>query len=57
MPHTKDFNKLFASVKNEYLGKKVKPKYQEKYGKTYDKKEVKSVAYAIAKSRGVKIDK
>lgn len=56
MPHTLGFNKLFASVKKEYLGKKVKPKYQKKYGKTYDKKEVKQVAFAIAKSRGVKID-
>ena len=57
MPHTQKFNELFASVKKEYLGKKVKPKYQKKYGKTYDKKEVKSVAFAIANSRGIKIDK
>jgi hypothetical protein len=56
MPTSKAFNKLFKNVNNTYLGKKVKPKYQKDYGKTYDKKEVKSVAIRIAKSRGIKYD-
>ena len=57
MPHSKAFNEIFKNVKKEYLGKPVPEKYQFKYGKTFDKKEVKSVAFAIAKSRGIKIDK
>ena len=44
------------NVKETYLGMPVKKKYQGQYGKTYDKQEIKSVAFAIAKSRGVKID-
>jgi hypothetical protein len=57
MTKTKDFNKLFESVKKTYLGKPVKKKYQSQYGKKYDKNEIKSVAIAIAKSRGIKIDR
>ena len=57
MPYTKDFTKLLGSVKKTYLGKKVPKKYQSQYGKRYDKEEVKSLSYAIAKSKGIKIDK
>jgi len=57
MPYTKQFKKLLDSVKETYLKKKVPQKYKNKYGKVYDKKEIKLVAYAIAKSRGIKIDK
>jgi len=57
MPQTKDFTRLLGSVKKTYLGKKVPSKYQNKYGKRYDKEEVKSFAYAIAKSKGIKIDR
>lgn len=57
MPHTKAFLKLEKAVKKQYLGKKVPPRFQKKYGKKYDKAEVKSVAFAIAKSKGIKIDK
>ena len=56
MPTSKDFNKLLGNVKREYLGKPVPMQYQNRYGKTYGSKDVKSVAYAIAKSRGIKID-
>ena len=56
MPYTKEFLELWDSVENTYLGKSVKKKYQKMYGKTYDKEEVKSVAFAIAKSRGIPID-
>lgn len=56
MPHTKDFKKILGSVKHTYLGKPVKAMYQNKYGKRYDSKEVKSVAYAIARSRGIATD-
>lgn len=55
MPKTKEFIKLSKSVKSQYLGEPVSGKYRKKYGKRYDKKEVKNVAYAIAKSRGIKI--
>ena len=57
MPKTKDFTKLLSSVKKQYLGKKVPSKYQCQYGKRYDKEEVKSVSYAIARSKGIKIDR
>lgn len=55
MPKSKSFNKLMQAVKHTYLGKPVSMKYQKRYGKRYDSKEVKSVAYAIAKSRGIKV--
>lgn len=57
MPHTKGFLSLMNSMEDTYLGKPVKKQYQKKYGKKYDKDEVKSFAYAVAKSRGIKIDK
>lgn len=56
MPKTKDFKKLLKNVEHTYLGKPVKKQYQEKYGKFYDENEIESVAYAIARSRGIKID-
>ena len=55
MPFTKGFKELLGAVKGQYLNEKVPKKYQDKYGKTYDSKEVKSVAFAIAKSKGIKI--
>ena len=54
MPKSKAFEELYKSVKQTYLGKSVSPKYRDKYGTKYDKKEVKSVAIAIAKSRGIR---
>lgn len=56
MTHTKEFNQLLASTRKQYLHKDVPAKYRNKYGKKYDSKEIKSVAYAIAKSRRIKID-
>ena len=57
MPQTKEFIKLQKAVKKQYLGKPVPKKYQSKYGKKYDLKEVKGVGYAIAKTKGIKIHK
>ena len=57
MPHSKVFKELLKNMETEYTGKKVPKKFQAKYGKVYDKKETKSVAYAIAKSRKIKINK
>jgi hypothetical protein len=57
MPITPAFKKLYKSVEKQYLYKDVPSKFKSKYGKKYDKKEVKSVAIAIAKSRNIKIDK
>ena len=54
MPETKAFKELYSSVKKTYLGKPVKAEYRAKYGKKYDLKEVKSVAIAIAKTRGLR---
>ncbi len=57
MPLTKGFKKLLKDLEGEYLGKKVPKKYQKRYGKRYDKNEIKGLGYAIAKSKGIKIDK
>ena len=57
MPHTKEFKSLWKSAEKSYLYKDVPSKYRKEYGKKYDKEEVKSVAFKIARSRGVKIDK
>lgn len=57
MPLTKEFKELVESTKHQYLGKKVPKKYQNKYGRVYDLNETKSIAYAIAKSKGIKIDR
>ncbi|MFW6130032.1 MAG: hypothetical protein ACOC56_02535 [Atribacterota bacterium] len=56
MPKTKQFIKLEKAVKKQYLGKKVPVQFQKRYGKKYGLKDVKSVAYAIAKRRKIKID-
>lgn len=56
MPKTKDFKKLLKNVKKTYLGKPVKKKYTKRYGKIYDLDEIESIAYGIAKSRGIKIE-
>jgi len=56
MPRTKEFIKLQKAIKAEYLGKPVPKKYQKRYGKRYDLKDVKSLAFAIAKTKKIKID-
>lgn len=57
MPKTKEFHKIERSLSLEYLGKKVPTKYQDRYGKVYDKKDIKSFSYAVAKSRGIKTER
>ena len=57
MPKTKQFGKLFRSVKRQYLGRPVPKQYQKRYGKVYGKKDVTGFSYAIAKSRGIRIDR
>jgi hypothetical protein len=57
MPHSKVFRELLKNLEKEYLGKPVPKKYQKKFGKRYDKDEIKSLGYAVAKSRKIKIDK
>lgn len=54
MPKSKAFNKLKKNVVKFYSGKKVPKEYQKTYGKRYSKKEAMSIAFAIAKSRGIK---
>ena len=55
MPVTKAFKELSKSVKHQYLGKTVPREYRNKYGSRYSKKDVRSLSYAIAKAKGVKI--
>jgi hypothetical protein len=56
MPLTKDFKHLLKNMEGEYLNKPVPKEYQHVYGKRYSKSEVKSFGYAVAKSKGIKID-
>jgi hypothetical protein len=57
MPYTYDFKKLKARVERDYLGKPVPTIYVKRYGKKYNKKDILPLSYAIAKSRGIQIDK
>jgi hypothetical protein len=57
MPESKKVKKLLKSTEEYYKGKKVPAKYQKKYGKTYDKKEARSIGFAIAKKQGWKVNK
>ena len=49
--------KLKRIFEETYTGKKVPKKYQKKYGKTYDENDIESLSYAIANSKGLKIDR
>jgi hypothetical protein len=42
------FERLAKKVASAYKGKKVKPKYQKQYGKTYSASEAKEVGNKIA---------
>ena len=57
MPFTNDFKKLLGSVKETYLGEDVPRQYKKRYGKIYNKKDIKPLAISIAKSKKIKIDK
>ena len=57
MPYTKEFIKLLINLEKEYLGKPVPKEYQARYGKIYDEDEIKSMGFAIAKSKGIRIEK
>jgi len=56
MPYTKTFKELLKSTKETYLGKPLRRRDKKKYGKKYDLNETKQIAFAIAKSKGIKID-
>jgi hypothetical protein len=56
MPYSREFLSLLINLEKEYLGKPVPREYQKKYGKYYEENEIKSMGFAIAKSRGIKID-
>lgn len=57
MPKTLAFKKLRNALDKEYMGKVVPEKYQARYGKRYDDQDIDKFAYAVARSRGIKIDK
>jgi len=57
MPYTKEFRKLLRNVRKTYSGKPVKKKYKGRYGLKYESEEMEDIAYAIAKSRNISIDK
>lgn len=57
MPYTYEFKKLRERINREYLGKPVPTRYVKTYGKKYNQKDMLPLTYAIAKSRGIQIDK
>ncbi len=50
------FNEKSTVIAKKFEGKKVEPKYQKEYGKTYDKAEAKEVGNKIAGSMKAKYD-
>jgi len=50
------FKQKATAIAKNFEGKKVKPKYQKEYGKTYDKAEAKEVGNKIAGSQKAKYD-
>ena len=50
------FNEKATAIAKNFEGKKVEPKYQKEYGKTYDKAEAKEVGNKIAGSQKAKYD-
>jgi hypothetical protein len=50
------FKEKSTAIAKNFEGKKVKPKYQKEYGKTYDKAEAKEVGNKIAGSQKAKYD-
>lgn len=54
MPESKAFKKLKGSLMKQYLNDKVPKEYQSRYGKRYDKKDIKSFAFAVARKKGIK---
>lgn len=57
MPKTQAFKKIKASLTSQYLNKPVPQQYQNRYGKRYDKSDIESFTYAVARSKGIKIDR
>lgn len=45
------------NVEDTYLGDTVPKQFRNIYGKIYNKKDIKPLSFAIAKSRGIKIEK
>jgi len=56
MPKSKQFKEILKNVRKTYLGKSVPLEYRNRYGKIYDKDEIESIAFAIAKKNRIKID-
>jgi hypothetical protein len=50
------FKEKATAIAKNFEGKKVEPKYQKEYGKTYDKAEAKEVGNKIAGSQKAKYD-
>lgn len=43
--------KVKASLRENYLGKRVPVAYQKRYGKEYDEKDIDAFAYAVVRKR------
>lgn len=57
MTLTREFKKLLENTKRDYLGKPVPTRFQKLYGKKYNIKDIKPKSHALAKIRGIQIEK
>lgn len=56
MPFTKKFKSLIENLEETKIGKKVPKNLQPRFGKVFDKDEIVSLAFGIARSKNIKID-
>jgi len=57
MTFTKEFQRLRERVNRDYLGKSVQANSIKTYGVKYNQKDILPLTKALAKTRGIQIDK
>ena len=56
MPFSKKFKSLISNLEETKIGEPVPKKLQARFGKVFDKDEIVSLAFGIARSKNIKID-
>ena len=56
MPFSKKFKSLISNLEETKIGKKVPKELQLRFGKIFDKDEIVSLAFGIARSKKIPID-
>ena len=56
MPYSSDFKKLIRKIRKTYFGMRVPKKHRKEFGLYYDEDEILPLSFAIANSRGIKIN-